>query len=103
MIRNWGIIRAILVRLEDSKTPNAILNANEFPDYSEQEVAYNMRLLSEAGFIKANILESGIGDGKICSALARHLENAGHELLDTIRNDSVWEEIKDKFETKNKK
>ena len=98
MKRNWEIIRTILTRLEDSETPNTVVNANQF-DYPEQEVAYNIRLLKESGFIVANIAESHTGDGHINSALARSMTNSGHELLDTIRNDNLWGKIKEKFKS----
>jgi hypothetical protein len=97
MIRNWEIIREILLRLESTNTPNANVNANSFDGLPEQEVAYNMRLLSEAGYIEARILSSSSGDGKINAALALRLTNAGHDLLDTIRNESVWNKVKEKF------
>lgn len=100
MIKNWTIIRDILLRLEATSTPNTALNANQFAEHAEQEVAYNMRLLSEAGYIKANILESKSGNGRITVALARSLTNAGHDLLDTIRNDTVWAKIQDTFKSK---
>jgi hypothetical protein len=95
--RDWNIIRAILLRLELAETPNTALNADDLSPYAEQDVAYNIRLLSEAGYIKANILESKSGDGLIAAALARSLTNSGHELLDTIRSDTVWSKIQDKF------
>lgn len=97
MIRNWEIIREVLLRLEGSDTPNVYVNANSFAKFPEQEVAYNMRLLSEAGYIEAKILNSSSGDGKINAALATRLTSAGHDLLDTIRNDTVWGRVKDKF------
>ena len=99
MTRNWTIIRAILLRLEAASTPNTVLNAKDLAPFEEQEVAYNIRLLSEAGYIKANTLESKSGDGRIAAALARSLTNSGHELLDTIRSDTVWGKIQDKFKT----
>ena len=99
MKRDWNIIRAILLRLEAAETPNTTLNADDLAPYTGQEVAYNIRLLSEAGYIKANILESKSGDGLIAAALARSLTNSGHELLDTIRSDTVWSKIQDKFKT----
>ena len=99
MKRDWTIIRAILLKLEESATPNTIVNANKLTPFDEQEVAYNMRLLSEAGFIDANILESRAGDGRILTALARRLTNTGHELLDTIRSDTVWGKIQEKFKS----
>lgn len=100
MVKNWDIIREILFRLESSSTPNVALNANDIPGHSEQEVAYNMRLLNEAGYIKANIIESSSGDGLIAVALARRLTNPGHELLDAIRTESVWAKVKDTFKAK---
>jgi hypothetical protein len=97
VIRNWSIIRAILLSLEAASTPSTVVNANNLPPFDEQEVAYNMRLLRQGGFIKANILESNSGDGRINAALARSLTNSGHELLDTIRSDTVWEKVQEKF------
>ena len=97
MVKNWTIIRAILLKLESSSTPNTVLKAEDLQPFPKQEVAYNMRLLDEAGYIKANIRESSEGDGLIAHALARRLTNKGHELLDTIRSDSVWGKIQDKF------
>ena len=97
MKRNWEIIRAILLELESSTTANSVLNATSLPPYEEQAVAYNIRLLHQAGYIVANIRDSSTGDGKIGIALARSLTNSGHELLDTIRNDTVWSKVQDKF------
>ena len=97
MTRNWEIIREILLRLESTNTPNAYVNANSFDGLPEQEVAYNMRLLSEAGYIEAKITSSSSGDGKIDVALANRLTNVGHDLLDTMRNESVWNKVKEKF------
>jgi hypothetical protein len=98
--KNWEIIREILLRLEAASTPNTFLIAEAISQFPVQEVAYNMRLLSQAGYIKARILESSSGSGEIGGALAIHLTNTGHELLDTIRNESVWVKITDTFKSK---
>lgn len=100
MTRDWEIIREILMRLESTSSPNAYVNANSFDGLPEQEVAYNMRLLGEAGYIEARILNSSSGDGKINAALATRLTTAGHDLLDTMRNVSVWNKVKEKFTSK---
>lgn len=100
MKKNWEIIREILLRLEAANAPNSYLNAKAVSEYPAQEVAYNMRLLSQAGYIKAKILESSSGNGEIAAALAIHLTNTGHELLDTIRSESVWSKITDTFKSK---
>lgn len=100
MKRDWEIIRTILLRLEDAHLPNTVLNATEIIEHPEQEVAYNMRLLSQAGFIEAMIMETHDGSGAIGNAVAKHLTNTGHELLDTIRDDTIWSKVKDTFQSK---
>ena len=55
MTRNWEIIREILIKLETTTTANTNLNANSFIGFVEQEVAYNMRLLNDAGYIEASV------------------------------------------------
>ena len=100
MKKNWEIIREILLGLEAAPTPNTYLNAEAISKYPVQEVAYNMRLLGQAGYIKTKILESSSGNGKIEAAIAMHLTNTGHELLDTIRSESVWAKITDTFKSK---
>lgn len=97
MNRDWGIIREILLKLEAAATPNTNLNAKDLAPFPMQEVAYNMRLLDQAGYIKARILESSTGNGEINAAMAIHMTARGHELLDSIRNDTVWTKVKDKF------
>ncbi|MCP5007735.1 MAG: DUF2513 domain-containing protein [Planctomycetes bacterium] len=98
MKRDWELIRAILLRLEESNRPNAVVKASAFPDIPEQEVNYNISLLRNDGYIEASILESKPGGG-IYAATAQRLTNHGHDLLDSIRKDSVWDKIKEKFKT----
>lgn len=100
MVKNWTIIREILLKLEAASTPNTVLDAKNLAPFDEQEVAYNMRLLVDAGYIKGNILELSDGSGHIGAALARSLTNSGHELLDTIRNDTVWKKVQETFKSK---
>lgn len=100
MKRDWEIIRAILLRLEEAPTANTILRPDLMLGYPEQEVAYNMRLLSQAGYVEGKFLESKSGNGAINAAIVSRLTNSGHELLDTIRNDSVWGKTKDTFKSK---
>ena len=97
--RDWTIIRALLLALEEANTPNAIVRAKDLKQFPEQEVAYTIRLLHEAGHIEAIYQESRSGDGSINSAIARRLTNPGHELLDSIRSDKVWHKIQEKFKT----
>jgi Hypothetical protein (DUF2513) len=99
MTRNWTIIREILLCLEAAPTPTTYLNARDLTDFPEQEVAYNMRLLLEADCINAKIKESSTGNNLIALAQATRLTNLGHDLLDTIRNETVWNKIQDTFKS----
>lgn len=100
MTRDWEIIRAILIRLEDSNTPNSVVNMNEFDGVDGQAVAYHMRLLRDVDCIEANIRETSTGGNLIGAAIARRLTSKGHDLLDTIRNESIWNQVKSKFQSK---
>lgn len=97
MKKNWGIIRTVLLLLEEATTPNTVIRAKDIHQYPEQEVAYHVRLLHEAGYIEAIYQESRSADGHINSAIAKRLTNSGHELLESIRNDTVWSKVQDKF------
>lgn len=97
MVRNFDLYRAILQRLEDCETPNSAVNAKDFSPYGEQEVAHHMRMLDEKGLIKANIIESSEGNNLIDAALARRITDSGYDLLDSMRNDTLWTKIKAHF------
>ena len=97
MVRDWEIVKEILLRLESGEKPNWQVNAKDFPSFDEQAVAYNMRLLDDAGYIEGRFLNNSDGSGTIALAIALRLTNAGHDLLDTVRNATVWGKIKDKF------
>lgn len=53
-----------------------------------------MRLLDEAGYVEGRFRSSSTSDGAIHAAVVLRMTNAGHELLDTIRSDTVWTKIK---------
>lgn len=99
MKRDWNIIRGVLLKLEDAPTPNTTVSSRNFPEFDEQVVAYNMRLLKTAGYVNAMIRESSTGDGLILGAVVKSMTPAGHELLDTIRNDTVWAKVQERFKS----
>ncbi len=90
MQRDWDVIRAVLVALEAKPEPFSSLWPKHIPEWDVQTVSYHMRLMSEAGLIEARCS----GHGKDFSCVASALTWAGHELLDQIRSDSVWNAVK---------
>lgn len=97
MEKDWAIIRQILLRLEDAPTLNMVLRPDHFEHFAPQDVAYNMGLLAEAGFIEAAIQDDRSGLGDIHATIGLRLNNSGRALLDTTRNDAIWTRIKDTF------
>lgn len=100
MVRNWDIIRAILLKLEAGQTARLAVQPNHIEGFEPQEVAYNLALMKDAGLIEAMVHYSSEGDGEIAIALARGMTWKGHELLDSIRNESVWSDVKKRFREK---
>lgn len=58
--------------------------------YSKPEIAYTIVILNEANFIKASITYSA---GSIYTLHVTRLTYEGHQLLDSIRSQTVWDKI----------
>ena len=88
MQRNWDVIREILIKLEEKNDLNSYLSADEINGYDPRSVAFHMQLLNEAGLIRAVL--TGISGGWKANSITW----AGYELLDKIRQDTVWNKVK---------
>lgn len=62
-----------------------------FEIYERDDVFYTLHKLDEAGFIK---LSTSWGSGKLITYAINDITWHGHEFLDNIRGDIVWEETK---------
>jgi hypothetical protein len=96
--RDFDLIRKLLLSIEANQQMDG---TREFypqsPDelgiqgHTVEEVAYHLRLLIEAGFV----------DGAVTIAcpmqVIRGLTWDGHEFLDNIKNDNIWEKTKKHF------
>ena len=58
--------------------------------YSKETIAYTLVLLHEADYINCNVIES---DDRLINIYVNRLTYVGHEFIETIRPDSVWEKI----------
>ena len=94
MKRDWDVIRAILVSLEELPDRRP-LNPGEIKIASIDEVSYNMNLLVDRRFIEGQAQSTvGMGYGPpLVTAWA--LTWSGHELLDSIRQESTWSHVKE--------
>lgn len=91
MRRDWDVIRAIMLKLEDAESVTTMLDPGAVEDYPRDLVCYNMILLKEAELAEGSVLR-GMGDDSDCVLL--RLTFVGHELLDQIRPKPMWEKIK---------
>lgn len=91
MKRDMELIREILIKVENFEIhqPQEI----EIEGYSSQQINYHIKMLAQIGFIKAHDFSSF--DGELW--LPKELTWNGHEFIDSIRNDNVWQKIKEKL------
>lgn len=92
MKRNWDTIREILTMLEEREGPVVL---RDFPSERSAEISYNVEIMIEAGLVVGQISKA-IGPGIKDFVLSR-LTWDGHDFLDTIRSDSVWQKTKKSF------
>lgn len=90
MKRDWDFIRDLLTDIEAGTDPK-----KKYEDTEEQEkFLYHTRLLAEAGYIERISATQGINGHWTYSSSRPYLSAAGHDLLETIRSQTVWEKIK---------
>jgi hypothetical protein len=90
MQRNWDTIRKILLKIEALPTEGSTLDSGEIDGMDSETACYHMRLMIEAGLIKGNCRDL-LGPPH-CFALRLTWE--GHEFIDGIRRESVWNRVK---------
>ena len=95
MKRDWDTIREILIKLEDAPTPSDTIQLSSFPMERADEISYHMELLIEAGLVDGHMSKT-LGRGPQHFFASRLTWN-GHEFLDSIRSDTVWQKTKKSF------
>ncbi len=96
MKRNWDTIREILLKGEELEFGNT-LTISDFDEIRAKEIEYHVKLLKESNLIKATVVEF-YGGG--CQFDLESLTWSGHDFLDAIRNDTIWNKTKTTIATK---
>lgn len=91
MKRNWDTIREILLATE-ALPPDTTLTLADFENDHAHTISYHVELITEADLLHASISKT-IGKGPTQFHIYR-LTWPGHELLDAIRNDNIWNKTK---------
>lgn len=99
---NHDCIRDVLLCIEEVALINADLSYSEtkletiyqmLPQYDKEDIYYTIVKLDEGSYINALIIP--LPNGGIKYSQINALTWKGHELLDSIRPESVWSRIKD--------
>ena len=94
---NHDCVRHLLIFLENNLTyQNSYwISDIELSDYSHDDLLYTAEKLYEAGYIDCDIIKTLSSNQP--QILIKEITWNGHELLDNIRDNSVWTKIKKKL------
>ena len=68
------------------------METQEISGYSDNQVAYHVKILSEAGLLNAQDVSSCGPDG--FDWIAGSLTWQGHDFLDAAKDDTIWDKAK---------
>lgn len=91
MKRDMELCRKILFTIEEKYVDSALYNL-EIEGYTPEQVSYNAGLLHEAGLISSYAVQNA--DNHLYMFGVGHLTWEGHDFLDKIREDTVWNKTK---------
>lgn len=95
MKRNLDLVRLILLKAEEKEDIRGCL-IPEIPPFTNDQIAYHINLIHQAGLI--DVLDFSSKDGGFYGI--QNLTWAGHEFLDASRDKSLWERAKVKLGSK---
>lgn len=87
MRRDWNKVRAVLLALE-ALPPGQVLAWGQIPGLDDEEALQYFHVMTEAGLVKGH-------PPGMYPKLLTELTWQGHELVETLRHDSFWSQVKD--------
>lgn len=91
MKKDMDLIRKILLKIEEEYVDVALYNIS-IEGYDSKTIAYHSKILNDADLISD--YGAQFADGELWSFGVGSLTWEGHEFLDKIRNDSIWDTTK---------
>ncbi|WP_404403835.1 DUF2513 domain-containing protein [Jeotgalibacillus malaysiensis] len=92
MERNVELLKKILLYIELDQQPDKLKYNITIDNYDSKVISYHIKLLVEAGFLEGKDLGFDIYLWG-----AKSLTNSGHDFLDAIRNDTIWNKTQDEI------
>ena len=93
MKRDMDLIRKILFEIE-SKKPFEVIHNLSIEGYDKQEVAYHCEMLYQEGLIKNYYSGDCDNFDGVLFFRGQDLTWQGHDFLETIRQDTIWNKTK---------
>src|ERR1039458_7370271 len=96
MQRDYGLVRQIMFKMEanpDGFAPRGLA----IEGYAEDQVAYHVWLLGQAGLMKVADVTSHGSSGP--AAIPVNLTWEGHDFIDAARSDTTWSQAMEKAKT----
>jgi len=90
MKRDMNLIRLILLALEGDQEADARSKAQ----YEKPVIAYHAALLIEAGLVEGATTKDA--DGMPARYFLQKMTWAGHDFLDSMRDDTIWKKAQEK-------
>jgi DNA-binding transcriptional ArsR family regulator len=90
MKRDFEVFRKLLIGLEEKDNFQFPLRP-KIAGVSDEEVAYHIKLLSDAGLVDASDWSTDDESDWVVTSMTA----AGHDYLDSMRNETVWNRAKD--------
>lgn len=88
------LIRTILLRINEDRSLDGQtykrFAESDFPPHGQEEIAYHVDLLLEAGLVE------GLRTGSRIASIAR-LTWDGHEFLGSIEDPGIWSKVREKI------
>ncbi|MCB5725314.1 DUF2513 domain-containing protein [Mitsuokella jalaludinii] len=97
MKRDLDLLRNMLLKMESLDSSHGTVRLYTFKDLCDDEavLSLHIHLLLDAGFIEATDIVHL--DDAVDDFLITRITFDGYDYLDSIRNDSIWNEVKQKI------
>jgi hypothetical protein len=92
MKRDMELVRKLLFKIEETRFTGRLANP-VIEGYDEDTVDHHVYLMMQAGLVHA-FEDNTMGGGPFRRAHARELTWEGHDALEVLRSDTVWEKTK---------
>ena len=91
MKRDAELVRKLLLFFDEKAGPEHV-QVPQIPGYDDLTIKYHLVLLYDAGYLICEPVKSSTSD-RVIYVLPFDLTWAGHEFLDKIRNEHIWDEM----------